>query len=76
MEMSQEFLKREFIHFLSNTLSLMGCGEEFVQQIRQVEEKPFTPEIIDEIRKFNSEQINKVKERLALCYTTTVKTGK
>lgn len=69
---SQEYLKREFIHHLSNTLAVLGAGEDFVQKIRQVEEKPLTPEVIDEIKRFNMVNIDGVKDRLALLSTISV----
>jgi len=49
---SQELLKREFVHHLTDTFALMGAGEDMVNKIRQVEEKPLNAEIVDEIRKF------------------------
>ena len=49
MSISQEYLKREFIHHISDTLALLGGGEDLVDKVRQVEEKPLTAEIIEEI---------------------------
>jgi len=72
MNHSQDFLKREFVHYLSDTLAILGSGTDLVDKIRQVEEKPFTPEIIDEIRKFNMEQVDDVKTRLVLLNTITI----
>ncbi len=72
MEYSKEFLKREFIHHISDTLALLGGGEELVDKVRQVEEKPITAEIIDEIRKFNNVRVDDVKTRLVLCNKTLV----
>jgi hypothetical protein len=72
MEHSQEYLKREFVHYLSDTLALMGAGEDFVDKIRQVEEKPLTPQIIEEIRSFNCKWIDDVKTRLVLLNTAPV----
>lgn len=69
---SQELLKREFVHHLSDTLALLGAGEDLVNKVREVEEKPLTPEIIDEIRRFNSSHLDEVKTRLVLLNTTTV----
>ena len=74
MQPSQEYLKREFMHSLSDTLSLLGADEELVRKIQDIEEKPFTPQIIEEIKGFNYEQLVKVKARLALCHTFTVAT--
>jgi hypothetical protein len=74
MSQSQEYLKREFMHYIGDTIALLGADEEFVRKIKSLEEKPFTSEIIDEIRKFNVEQTDKVKTRLALLNTTTAKT--
>jgi hypothetical protein len=72
-ESSQEYLKREFMHYLSDTLALLGADEAFVRSIQTIEEKPFTPEIIEELKSFNYDQINKVKTRLCLCHTVTMK---
>ena len=75
MVQSQEYLKREFVHHLSDTLALLGAGRDFVEKIRQVEEKPLTPQIIDEIRNFNNARVEDVKTRLVLCNTTTIQTS-
>lgn len=72
MEHSQEYLKREFMHFISDTLALLGGGEEIVDQIRKCEEKPITPELIEKIKGFNMKHIDQVKTRLALLNTITV----
>lgn len=69
---SQEYLKREFVHYMSDVVALLGAGEEFVAKVRQVEEKPFTPEIIDEIRKFVMSRIDEVKTRLVLLNTAQI----
>jgi len=74
MAASQEYLKREFVHHLSDTLALLGAGEDFVSKVRQVEEKPLTAEIIDEIRNFNNAHVDEVKTRLFLCNKTSVTT--
>jgi len=70
MEKSQEFLKREFIHLLSDTLALLGAKEKLVEDIRAIEENPFSRQIIEEIRKYNREQKVKTKESAALLNTT------
>lgn len=75
MAQSQEYLKREFLHSLSDTLALLGADEELVKKIQGIEEKPFTPEIIEDIKGFNYDQFNRVKTRLALCHTYTVARG-
>jgi hypothetical protein len=67
MERSQEYLKREFIHYISDTIALLGGSSEIVQKIRECEEKPLTASLVDEIRKFNCLQIDNVKTRLFLC---------
>jgi hypothetical protein len=72
MSISQEYLKREFIHHISDTLALLGGGEDLVDKVRQVEEKPLTAEIIDEIRNFNNKWVDEVKTRLVLCNKTLV----
>jgi len=70
MEKSQEFLKREFIHLLSDTLALLGAEKRLVEDIKAVEENPFSLKIIDEIRRYNREQKDKVKHSVALLNTT------
>ena len=70
MEKSQEFLKREFIHLLSDTLAMLGAEKRLVEDIKAVEENPFSPKIIDEIRRYNHEQKNKAKDSAALLNTT------
>ena len=70
MEKSQEFLKREFIHLLSDTLALLGAEKRLVEDIKAVEEDPFSPKIIDEIRRYNREQKEKAKDYAALFNTT------
>lgn len=72
---SQEYLKREFVHHLSDTLALLGAGEDMVNKIRQVEEKPLTTEIIDEIRNFNNTNVEGIKTRLVLCNKTSIQAG-
>ena len=70
MEKSQEFLKREFIHLLSDTLALLGAEKRLVEGIKTIEENPFSPKIIDEIKRYNREQENKAKHTVALLNTT------
>lgn len=72
MGQSQELLKREFMHFISDTLALLGGGDDLVNKIRQCEEKPFTPQLIDEVKGYNMKQIDRLKSRLALLNTTEV----
>jgi len=69
MEKSQEFLKREFIHLLSDTLALLGAEKRLVEDIK-ASENPFSLKIIEEIRKYNSEQKNRTKDAAALLNTT------
>ena len=70
MEKSQEFLKREFIHLLSDTLALLGAEKRLVEDIKATEENPFSLKIIEEIRRYNREQKNKTKDAAALLNTT------
>ena len=70
MEKSQEFLKREFIHLLSDTLALLGAKEKLIKDIRAIEEDPFSFKVIEEIRKYNREQKNKIEDDAALLNTT------
>jgi hypothetical protein len=70
MEKSQEILKREFIHLLSDTLALLGAERRLVDDIKSIEENPFSLKIIDEIRRYNRDQKNKVNESVALLNTT------
>ena len=70
MENSQEFLKREFIHLLSDTLALLGAEKRLVDDIKSVEERPFSDKIIDEIRRYNCEQKDKANHSMALLNTT------
>ncbi len=70
MEKSQEFLKREFIHLLSDTLALLGAKKQLVDEIKATEEDPFSFKIIEEIRKYNREQKVKTEEAAALLNTT------
>lgn len=70
MNPSQEFLKREFIHLLSDTLALLGAEKRLVEDIKAMEENPFSHAVIDKIRKYNREQSNKAKDAAALLNTT------
>jgi len=70
MEKSQEFLKREFIHLLGDTLALLGAKRKLVEDIRAMEENPISFKIIEEIRKYNREHKNKIEEDAALLNTT------
>jgi hypothetical protein len=70
MKKTQEFLKREFIHSLSDTLALLGVEKRLVEDIKTVEEEPFSLKIIDNIRKYNREQKDKAKNTAALLNIT------
>ena len=70
MEKSQEFLKREFIHLLSDTLALLGAEKRLVEDIKAAEENPFSPKMIDKIKRYNCEQKDKAKASVALLNTT------
>jgi hypothetical protein len=70
MEKSQEFLKREFIHLLSDTLALLGAKKQLVEEIKAMEENPFSFKIIEEIKKYNREQKDKTQDAAALLNTT------
>ena len=70
MNPSQEFLKREFIHLLSDTLALLGAEKRLVEDIKAMKENPFSHMVIDKIRKYNREQSVKAKEAAALLNTT------
>ena len=70
MKDSQEILKREFIHLLSDTLALLGAEKRLVEDIKAIEETPFSHKIIDEIRRYNREHTNKTKAVAALLDTT------
>lgn len=70
MEKTQEFLKREFIHLLTDTLALLGAEKRLVEDIKAVEENPFSPKIIDEIKRYNCEQEQKARDSAALLNTT------
>jgi hypothetical protein len=70
MEKSQEFLKREFVHLLSDTLSLLGAEKRLVEDIKSIEENPFSNKVIDRIREYNRKQKDKAKDSVALLNTT------
>jgi hypothetical protein len=70
MEKSQEFLKREFVHLLSDTPSLLGAEKRLVEDIKSIEENPFSNKVIDRIREYNREQKDKTKDSVALLNTT------
>ena len=70
MKDSQDILKKEFIKLVSDTLALLGAEKRLVEDIKATEDDPFSPKIIDEIRKYNREQKEKVKHTAALLNTT------
>jgi hypothetical protein len=70
MEKSQEFLRKEFIHLLSDTLALLGAEKRIVEDIKSIEQSPFSVKILDEIRRYNREQKDKASETAALLNTT------
>ena len=70
MKDSQDILKREFIHTLSDTLALLGAEKRLVEDIKAMEESPFSPSIIDRIRRYNREQSDKSQAIAALLNTT------
>ena len=70
MEKSQEFLKREFVHLLSDTLALLGAEKRLVEDIKSIEENPFSNKVIDRIRDYNRKQQDKAKDSVALLNTT------
>ena len=70
MEKSQEFLKREFIKLVSDTLALLGAEKRFIEDIKASKDGPFSSEIIDEIKRYNSEQKDKANHVVALLNTT------
>ncbi len=69
MEKSQEFLKREFIHLLSDTLALLGAEKRLIEEIK-ASENPFSLKVIEKIRRYNREQKDKTKDAAALLNTT------
>jgi len=70
MEKSQEFLKREFIKLVSDTLALLGAERRLVEDIKASKDNPFSARIIDEIKRYNGEQEDKTKHTVALLNTT------
>lgn len=70
MEKSPEFLKREFIQLLSDTLALLGAEKRLIEDLKASEENPFSLNIIEKIRRYNREQKDKTKEAAALLNTT------
>lgn len=72
-EPSQELLKREFMHILVNVFACIGATSEFIEVIKQVEEKPFTQRSIDEARRYGIELYEGLKDRFNRCYYYTVK---
>jgi hypothetical protein len=70
MQNSQDNLKKEFIKLVSDTLALLGAEKRLVEDIKATEDNPFSPKIIDEIRKYNREQKEKAKHTAALLNTT------
>lgn len=69
---SQEFLKREFIYHVSDTLVILGAGEEMVNALRDVQEKPLTKDIIKLIKNFNNDRWEELKKRFDLLNKITV----
>jgi hypothetical protein len=74
-EPSQEFLKREFVHFISDSVALLGGAKEIVMAIRDCEEKPLTENLIDLVRGYNQILVDSVKLRLDLMNTFAVDVG-
>ena len=70
MEKSQEFLKREFIHLLSDTLALLGAEKRLIEDLKASEENPFSLKTIEKFRRYNREQKNKTKDAAALLNIT------
>lgn len=70
MQKSQDILKKEFIKLVSDTLALLGAEKRLVEDIKATENDPFTPQIIDEIRRYNRTQEDKTKHAVALLNTT------
>lgn len=70
MEKSQEFLKREFIKLVSDTLALLGAEKRLIEDIKAFKDSPFSPQIIDEIKQYNLEQKDKANHTVALLNTT------
>lgn len=72
MSNSQEYLKREFLHHLSDTLLLLGASSKLVKSVRELSELKFTSDIVDELRKFNISQIEKIKDIISGLNKTTI----
>lgn len=72
MSQSQEYLKREFMHHLVNVVALLGGTPEFIDTIKQVEEKPFTSQSIEALKRYACEQHEGLKDRINRCYTTII----
>jgi hexokinase len=70
MTNSQDLLKREFIQLLSDTLALLGAEKRLVDEIKAMEETPFSVSMIDKIREYNREQSDRIKANAALLNTT------
>ena len=70
MEKSPEFLKREFIQLLGDTLDLLGAEKRLVEEIKASEENPFSIKIIEKIRRYNRDQENKARDAAALLNIT------
>lgn len=70
MNNSEEYLKREFVHLLSDTLALLGAEKRLVDDIKAMKETPLTLSMIDRIRSYNREQSDKMKATAALLNTT------
>ena len=72
-EPSQEYLKREFMHTLVNIFACIGATAEFIEVIKQIEEKPFTKESIEKANRYAIELYESLKDRFNRCYYYTVK---
>lgn len=72
---SQELLKREMMHALSNVLAVLGAKSEFVINFKIMEELPITEEFVKAINDYAYDEWEKVKTRLWLCHTQSVKRG-
>jgi len=64
MSKSEEQLKKEFVHCLTNTLLLLGGDNDLVALLRETEEKPITPDIINTIRCFNTQVLDGLRLRI------------
>jgi hexokinase len=70
MRNTQENLKREFVHLLSDTLALLGAESRLVEELKASEENPFSLKVIDKIRRYNREQKDKAQAAAALLNIT------